>query len=77
MLSVWQVTTSGEADMRATGGKSIYGASVGILMLDARFPRRRLVPEGPMGVLVHLVEEIRWFKKYIEGVEWTPWPVPK
>ena len=25
--------------MRATGGKSIYGASVGILMLDARFPR--------------------------------------
>jgi hypothetical protein len=25
--------------MRATGGKSIYGAAVGILMLDARFPR--------------------------------------
>ncbi len=25
--------------MRVTGGKSIYGASVGILMLDARFPR--------------------------------------
>lgn len=25
--------------MRAVGGKSIYGASVGILMLDARFPR--------------------------------------
>lgn len=31
--------------MRATGGKSIYGASVGILMLDARFPR---IP-GDMG----------------------------
>ena len=25
--------------MKATGGKAIYGASVGILMLDARFPR--------------------------------------
>ncbi|MCA0927165.1 aspartate/glutamate racemase family protein [Ruegeria profundi] len=31
--------------MIATGGKSIYGASVGILMLDARFPR---IP-GDMG----------------------------
>lgn len=31
--------------MRATGGKSIYGAAVGILMLDARFPR---IP-GDMG----------------------------
>lgn len=25
--------------MRAAGGKAVYGASVGILMLDARFPR--------------------------------------
>lgn len=31
--------------MRAKGGKSIYGAAVGILMLDARFPR---IP-GDMG----------------------------
>ncbi len=31
--------------MIATGGKSLYGASVGILMLDARFPR---IP-GDMG----------------------------
>lgn len=31
--------------MRVTGGKSVYGASVGILMLDARFPR---IP-GDMG----------------------------
>jgi hypothetical protein len=31
--------------MRVTGGKSIYGTSVGILMLDARFPR---IP-GDMG----------------------------
>jgi len=31
--------------MRVTGGKSIYGAAVGILMLDARFPR---IP-GDMG----------------------------
>ncbi len=31
--------------MKATGGKSIYGAAVGILMLEARFPR---IP-GDMG----------------------------
>lgn len=31
--------------MRAVGGKAVYGASVGILMLDARFPR---IP-GDMG----------------------------
>ncbi len=31
--------------MKATGGKSIYGAAVGILMLDAKFPR---IP-GDMG----------------------------
>ena len=26
-------------------------------LLDARFPERRLFPEGPLGVLVHVVEE--------------------
>ena len=31
--------------MIATGGKSVYGASVGVLMLEARFPR---IP-GDMG----------------------------
>ena len=31
--------------MRMSGGKAVYGASVGILMLDARFPR---IP-GDMG----------------------------
>ena len=31
--------------MKAKGGKAIYGASVGILMLEARFPR---IP-GDMG----------------------------
>lgn len=34
-----------EAAMIATGGKAVYGASVGILMLEARFPR---IP-GDMG----------------------------
>jgi len=29
----------GAMQMIATGGKAVYGASVGILMLDARFPR--------------------------------------
>ena len=31
--------------MKVTGGKAVYGASVGILMLEARFPR---IP-GDMG----------------------------
>ncbi len=35
----------GAIGMKATGGKAIYGASVGILMLEARFPR---IP-GDMG----------------------------
>jgi Asp/Glu/hydantoin racemase len=34
-----------DAQMKAVGGKAVYGASVGILMLDAKFPR---IP-GDMG----------------------------
>ena len=36
---------SEDASMKVVGGKAVYGASVGILMLDARFPR---IP-GDMG----------------------------
>ena len=36
---------TGDARMTAAGGRSIYGASVGILMMDTRFPR---IP-GDMG----------------------------
>jgi Asp/Glu/hydantoin racemase len=53
------VSGQAEADMIAEGGKAVYGASVGILMLEARFPR---IP-GDMGhaqtwpfpVLYHVV----------------------
>lgn len=34
-----------------------------IALLDARFPLRRLFPAGPLGVLVHVVEE--WFDEWI------------
>ena len=61
--------------MRVTGGKSIYGASVGILMLDAKFPR---IP-GDMGnaetwpfpVLYRVVREAspdRVVRKRAEGL---------
>ena len=38
-------TNAGVQQVKVTGGKAIYGASVGILMLEARFPR---IP-GDMG----------------------------
>lgn len=34
-----------------------------ISLMDARYPARRLVPEGPLGVLVHVLEE--WFDEWI------------
>ncbi len=41
-------------------------------LLDARFPRRRLFPEGPLGVLVHVVEEIldEWFARVMVHFRW-------
>jgi glutathione S-transferase len=43
-----------------------------IALLDARFPARRLVPEGPLGVLVHIVEEIldEWFARTMVHFRW-------
>ena len=40
--------------------------------LDARFPMRRLVPTGPLGVLVHVVEEIldEWFARTMVHYRW-------
>lgn len=41
-------------------------------LLDARFPSRRLVPEGPQGVLVHVVEEIldEWIARVMVHYRW-------
>ena len=41
-------------------------------LLDARFPQRRLVPEGPLGVLVHVLEEIvdEWFARVMVHYRW-------
>jgi glutathione S-transferase len=41
-------------------------------LLDARFPRRRLFPEGPLGVLVHVVEEVldEWFARTMVHYRW-------
>ena len=42
-----------------------------------KFPRQGHGIEEPRLERVQLVEEIRWFKKYIEGLDWTPWEIPK
>jgi len=41
-------------------------------LLDARFPKRRLFPEGPLGVLVHVAEEIldEWFARVMVHFRW-------
>ena len=42
-----------------------------------KFPRQAHGIREPRLARVHLVEEIRWFKKYIEGIDWEPWEVSK
>lgn len=42
-----------------------------------KFPRQRHGIQEPRLERVHLVEEIRWFKKYIDGIDWNPWEMPK
>ena len=41
-------------------------------LLDARFPRRRMFPEGPIGVLVHAVEEYfdEWIPRVMVHYRW-------
>jgi glutathione S-transferase len=41
-------------------------------LLDSRFPTRRLFPEGPLGVLVHVAEEIldEWFARTMVHYRW-------
>jgi len=41
-------------------------------LLDARVPARRLFPEGPLGVLVHVVEEIldEWVARVMVHYRW-------
>jgi glutathione S-transferase len=43
-----------------------------LALLDARYPRRRLVPEGPAGVLVHIVEEVidEWVARVMVHFRW-------
>ena len=43
-----------------------------IALLDSRFPARRLVPEGPLGVLVHIVEEVldEWVARTMVHYRW-------
>ena len=44
-----------------------------ISMMDARYPQRRLVPTGPLGVLVHLVEEFldEWLSRTMVHYRWN------
>jgi glutathione S-transferase len=41
-------------------------------LLDARYPARRLFPEGPLGVLVHIVEEVldEWVARVMVHYRW-------
>lgn len=41
-------------------------------MLDGRFPFRRLVPEGPLGLLVHLIDEYfdEWVSRVMAHYRW-------
>jgi len=41
-------------------------------VLDSRFPKRRLTPEGPTGVLVHIVEEVldEWLARTMVHYRW-------
>ena len=41
-------------------------------VLDARIPARRLFPEGPLGVLVHIVEEVldEWIARVMVHYRW-------
>ena len=41
-------------------------------LLDSRFPHRRLFPEGPVGVLVHIVEEYfdEWIARTMVHYRW-------
>jgi glutathione S-transferase len=43
-----------------------------LAMLDARFPARRLFPVGPLGVLVHVVEEVldEWLARTMVHYRW-------
>ena len=43
-----------------------------ITLLDARYPHRRLFPTGPLGVLVHLIEEVldEWVARVMVHYRW-------
>ena len=43
-----------------------------IELMDARWPHRRLFPPGPLGVLVHVVEEIldEWYARVMVHYRW-------
>ena len=43
-----------------------------LALLDSRYPLRRLVPTGPLGVLVHVVEEVldEWLARVMVHYRW-------
>jgi glutathione S-transferase len=43
-----------------------------LALLDTRFPERRLFPSGPLGVLVHIVEEVldEWMARTMVHYRW-------
>ena len=43
-----------------------------LMLLDTRFPQRRLFPSGPLGVLVHIIEEVldEWTARVMVHYRW-------
>ncbi len=43
-----------------------------LMLLDSRFPQRRLFPPGPLGVLVHIIEEVldEWTARVMVHYRW-------
>jgi glutathione S-transferase len=59
--------------LRTPGNRMLADTTPLIEMLDARYPARRLFPEGPQGILAYLVEEFfdEWVARVMVHYRWN------